>query len=101
MATDNRHNMKDAWITGAVTLAIYILSVSQANAAMASVICTLVNIVQGTLGNAAATMGVLAVAIGATLGKMSWGLAITVAVGISLIFQAGAYAGYFGIANPC
>lgn len=101
MATDKTHLGINTWIIGAASLAFYAMSVSQGNAAMANVICTILNIVQGALGNAAATMGVLAVAIGATLGKMSWGLAITVAVGISLIFQAAIYASYFGIASPC
>jgi type IV secretory pathway VirB2 component (pilin) len=80
----------------------YAMSIAPANAgAMASVICMLLDIVQGSLGSAVATMGVLAASIGAALGKVSWGLAITVALGISLIFQAGWYAAQMGVGGGC
>lgn len=74
---------------------------SPANAAMATVICMVLGIVQGALGAAVATMGVLAASIGAAMGKVSWGLAITVAMGISLLFQASWYAAQFGVGGGC
>jgi type IV secretory pathway VirB2 component (pilin) len=74
---------------------------SPANAALKDVICDILYIVQGGLGSAVATMGVLAVCFGAALGKSSWGLAITVTIGINLIFLAHEYADYFGISSPC
>lgn len=56
--------------------------------AMTDVICVIVNWFQGNLGTGLATIGVSAVAVGAILGKVSWGLALTVAVGISMMFGA-------------
>jgi type IV secretory pathway VirB2 component (pilin) len=79
----------------------FMSAVSPANAALAGVICAILGIVQGILGQAVATMGVLAVCFGAALGKSSWGLAITVSVGINLIFQAAWYAAQFGLGGGC
>jgi len=90
-----------AGLAGITSVMFYAVTTSQANAAMAAVICMILGLVQGDIGRAAATMGVLAVAFGASLGKVSWGLAVTVAIGISLIFQASYYASYFGIAGTC
>jgi len=101
MTKHTQHMSSKAIVTGAVSLFFYMCTIAQANAAMATVICMIYNIVRGDLGRAVASMGVLAVAFGATLGKVSWGLAITVAVGISLIFQAAWYASFFGLASPC
>src|SRR5688500_6897864 len=78
-------------------LFFYMGATGEANAAMATVICKILKIVQGDLGRAVATMGILAVAFGATLGKVSWGLAVTVAIGITLIFQASWYASFFSL----
>jgi type IV secretory pathway VirB2 component (pilin) len=55
---------------------------------MGYVLCQVVGFFYGNLGRGLATMAVIVVGIGATLGKVSWGLAITVAVGISVIFSA-------------
>ncbi len=96
-----KHTSPKTWLAGIASVAFYAVTVSQANAAMAAVICMILGIVQGDIGRASATMGVLAVAFGATLGKVSWGLAVTVAVGISLIFNASYYASYFGLGGGC
>lgn len=57
---------------------------------MADVLCEIVNWFLGNLGRGLATIGVSAVAIGAIFGKVSWGLALTVAVGIAVMFGASA-----------
>ena len=64
--------------------------------AMGNVLCNIVNIVYGNLGRGIASLAVVVVGIGATLGKTSWGLAMTVAVGIAVIFNAGVVVGYLG-----
>lgn len=56
--------------------------------AIASVLCVVVNWFVGPLGRALATLAIIMVGVGATLGKVSWGLAITVAVGISVMLGA-------------
>lgn len=99
--TNKAYSHLKTGLTGIASLFFYAATIGQAQAAMVSVICSILAIVQGDVGRAAATMGVLAVAFGATLGKVSWGLAITVAVGISLIFSAASYALYFSITSPC
>ena len=55
---------------------------------MGDVLCEIVGIVYGNLGKGLASLAVITVGVGALLGKTSWGLAMTVAVGISVIFGA-------------
>lgn len=57
--------------------------------AIQQVFCNLVDILTSATGRAIATVAVIAVGIGALLGKISWGMALIVAVGIALIFGAG------------
>lgn len=66
------------------------------DSAMGTVLCNIVDIVYGNLGRGLATLAVVIIGVGATLGKTSWGLAMTVAVGISVIFNAGTVVGYLG-----
>lgn len=56
---------------------------------VAGAIKAFVSEVTGPVGSALATLGVVIVAIGALMGKVSWGMAIMVAVGIGAIFGAG------------
>lgn len=55
---------------------------------MGYVVCSVVGIIYGNLGRGLAVLAVIVVGIGATLGKVSWGLALTVAVGIGTVFGA-------------
>jgi type IV secretion system protein VirB2 len=92
-----------------VTLAVYALLAEQAYAAvpnltdlfmqgshllfgdlspMEEVLCTILLIIMGDAGRGIATLAVMAVGIGAMLGKVSWGQALTVAVGIGIMFGA-------------
>lgn len=65
-------------------------------------LCTMINneMFAGQLGKAIATIGVLIVGVGAALGKVSWTMAVTVAVGISCMFAARAIAGSLGGGCP-
>ena len=56
--------------------------------AIQQVMCNVVLILTGTTGKAIATVAVIAVGVGALLGKISWGMALIVALGIALIFGA-------------
>ncbi len=56
--------------------------------AIEQVMCNVVLILTGTTGKAVATVAVIAVGVGALLGKISWGMALIVALGIALIFGA-------------
>jgi type IV secretory pathway VirB2 component (pilin) len=56
---------------------------------MGQVLCRIAGwIIYGNLGRGLATLAIVVVGVGAVLGKTSWGLAITVGVGISVIFGA-------------
>lgn len=52
-------------------------------------ICTVVKWFVGPLGKTIATLGILVLGVGALMGKISWGMAITVAVGVSIMFSGG------------
>ncbi len=56
--------------------------------AIEQVMCNVVLILTGTTGKSVATVAVIAVGVGALLGKISWGMALIVALGIALIFGA-------------
>lgn len=66
------------------------------NTAMGDVLCNIVYMVYGNMGRGLATLAVIIIGVGATLGKTSWGLAMTVAVGIAVIFNAESVVGYLG-----
>ena len=84
-----------------VAIAIYVISTSAAfaiagtNSPMGSVLCYVVSLVYGNLGRGLATLAVVIIGIGATLGKVSWGLAITVGIGIAVVFNANLIADAF------
>ncbi len=72
-----------------LTAAVFMVCIP---AAHAGTLCVLVNFALGNFGKGLATLGVLGVGIGATMGKISWTMAITVAVGIAVIFGCSAIA---------
>ncbi len=51
-------------------------------------LCRGVSLVTGNVGKALATLALIVIGMGALLGKVSWGMAIIVGVGIALIFGA-------------
>ncbi|MEI6730349.1 MAG: TrbC/VirB2 family protein [Pseudomonadota bacterium] len=56
--------------------------------AISQVFCNVVLVLQGTTGKAIATVAVIAIGVGALIGKVSWGTALIVALGVALIFGA-------------
>lgn len=76
-----------------LALACIALTPSLAHAAdnpLTLTICTVVKWFTGQLGRSIATLGVIVLAIGALMGKVSWGMAITVAAGIAVMFSGDA-----------
>ncbi len=55
---------------------------------MGDVLCRVVDFMYGNMGRGLATLAVITLGVGALLGKVSWGMAITVGVGIAVIFNA-------------
>jgi type IV secretory pathway VirB2 component (pilin) len=47
----------------------------------------------GNLGRGLATLAVITLGVGALLGKVSWGMAVTVGIGIAVMFNAEAITG--------
>ena len=70
--------------------------------AIEQVFCNVVLILTGTTGKAIATVAVIAVGVGALLGKISWGMALIVALGVALIFGAASIVlSLGGTGNQC
>lgn len=59
-------------------------------------LCRLIKWMTGKTGKAIATLGIIIIGVGALMGKVSWGMAIIVALGIALIFGAGTLVNVLG-----
>jgi len=55
---------------------------------MSEVLCIVLGIIQKDIGKGLATIGMCVLGVGALLGKASWGMALTVGVGIAVLFGA-------------
>lgn len=60
--------------------------IAYAGTPMGEVLCYVLNLLIGQAGQGIASIGVSAVAISAIMGKASWGFAMTVVVGIGVLF---------------
>ncbi len=56
--------------------------------AIGSLLCTVVGWFTGTIGQGLATLAIIVIGVGALMGKVSWGMAIIVGVGVAVIFGA-------------
>jgi type IV secretory pathway VirB2 component (pilin) len=78
----------------ALTLAIAAAVMMLPEMAMASgtpiakVLCTVVGWFTGAVGKGIATLAIIVIGVGALMGKVSWGMAIIVGVGVAVIFGA-------------
>lgn len=67
--------------------------------AIEEVFCNVVALLTGMTGKAVATVAIIAVGVGALLGKISWGMALIVALGVALIFGAASIVDALGGAS--
>jgi type IV secretory pathway VirB2 component (pilin) len=51
-------------------------------------LCNVVSYMTSTTGKAIATLAIIIVGLGALMGKVSWGMALIVALGVALVFGA-------------
>ena len=58
------------------------------NTPMGNVLCTVVNWFTGNTGKGLATIAITIIGIGALLGKVSWGMAMIVGIGVAIVFGA-------------
>jgi type IV secretion system protein VirB2 len=56
--------------------------------ALSKVLCNVVSWFTGPIGGGIATLAIIVVGIGALMGKVSWGMAIIVGLGVGVIFGA-------------
>ncbi len=59
-----------------------------ANNPIEAVMCNVVFFMTSTTGKAIATIAIIVVGLGALMGKISWGMALIVALGVALVFGA-------------
>ena len=55
---------------------------------IANVLCHVIDVAKGATGKTIATLVIISMAIGLFLGKITWGVAIAVAVGMGILFGA-------------
>jgi type IV secretory pathway VirB2 component (pilin) len=60
------------------------------------VLCNVVTWLTGPVGKGIATLAIIIIGLGALMGKVSWGMAIIVAIGVALIFGAAAIVNQLG-----
>lgn len=65
------------------------------------VLCTVVGWFTGTIGKAIATLAIIVVGIGALMGKVSWGMAIIVGLGVGVVFGASNIVDVLGGTGSC
>ncbi len=91
-------NLATAWQTSLLVMlsAIVVMMPEMALAAtgtdtvIGNMLCTVVGFFIGNAGRGLATLAIIIIGVGALMGKVSWGMAIIVGLGISLIFGAAA-----------
>jgi len=59
-----------------------------AGTALDNVLCNIVSFFTGAVGKGIATIALIIIGIGALMGKISWGMALIVAMGIAMVFGA-------------
>src|SRR5271154_3600785 len=73
---------------GAVVAMTPDFAFAQTDTPMGNVLCTVTAWFTGNTGKGLATIAITVIGIGALLGKVSWGMAIIVGVGVSIVFGA-------------
>jgi len=72
------------------------MAFAQVNTPMGNVLCTVTGWFTGNTGKGLATIAITVIGIGALLGKVSWGMAMIVGVGVAIVFGAAGIVGAMG-----
>lgn len=75
-------------------------AMAQSPTAISSVLCNVVSWFTGSIGAGIATLAIIVIGVGALMGKVSWGMAIIVGLGVGIIFGAGTIVTALG-GNTC
>jgi type IV secretory pathway VirB2 component (pilin) len=70
-------------------------------AALSDTLCKVVGWFQGPIGAGIATIAIIVVGIGALMGKVSWGMAIIVGLGVGIVFGADTIIQALGATSSC
>jgi len=62
-------------------------------------LCSIINVIQGNTAKVIAIAALLSVGVGLFMGKVNWGVALTTAVGVVIMFGAGNIVGFLGGKN--
>lgn len=69
--------------------------------ALVNVLCNVVGWFTGSIGAGIATLAIIVIGIGALMGKVSWGMAIIVGLGVGVIFGAPTIVNALGGTSEC
>lgn len=94
------------WCLALMAMALATMTPDLASAAaeptaLTNVLCGVVGWFQGPVGAGIATLAIIIIGVGALLGKVSWGMAIIVGIGVAIVFGAGSIVEALGGENSC
>lgn len=69
--------------------------------ALVDVLCNVVSWFTGSIGAGIATLAIIVIGIGALMGKVSWGMAIIVGLGVGIVFGAPTIVAALGGTSTC
>ena len=103
MKTNQKKELALAWqfsLAFLVAAALVMLpdyTFAGANTPVGNIFCTVASWFLGNTGKGLATIAVTIIGIGALLGKVSWGMALIVGLGIAVVFGAAGIVEAFGV----
>jgi type IV secretory pathway VirB2 component (pilin) len=95
--------MRRAWSLSVALMVAYAVMFLPADAlatggpaSIVNALCEVISWFLGDVGTAIATLAIIIIGIGALMGKVSWGMAIIVGLGVAVIFGAPTIADLLG-----
>ncbi len=81
-------NTKNAFTYLALVAVMLMPELAAADNPIGETLCAVVEWFTGPVGGGIATLAIIIIGIGALMGKVSWGMAIIVGLGVAIIFGA-------------
>lgn len=79
---------KSLFLLSVFALALFAPQLAMAGGPLGTTLCAVVAWFTGPTGAGIATLAIIIIGVGALLGKVSWGMAIIVGLGVAVIFGA-------------
>lgn len=92
------------WCFALAAMSLVLMAPDMASAApkaLTNVLCGVVGWFTGAVGAGIATLAIIIIGVGALLGKVSWGMAIIVGLGVAIVFGAGTIVTALGGNSAC